>query len=195
MVRRDQSAALQSMRHATGIMAGGTISAILGFTVDATTAAVSARAGRGRRSGRCGIAGSPRQPRIIQRSPCTPTTIAIKRRIVTAIILGIGPFYIQVPCPRRNYIAGENSPAIIAVTASNGTRNMGGFRTVLLPWANIFRNGLIQAISPDIRPCACAAPSNSPSVAGGRGFPFRSTRFANWAPILTRSANSRHGNV
>jgi hypothetical protein len=58
MVRRDQSAALQRMRHATGIMAGCTISAIPGFTVDATTAAVSARAGLGRPSGRCGIAGS-----------------------------------------------------------------------------------------------------------------------------------------
>jgi hypothetical protein len=60
MVRRDQSAALQAMRQATGIMAGGTISAILGFSVDATTAAVSARAGLGRPSGRCGIVGSYR---------------------------------------------------------------------------------------------------------------------------------------
>jgi len=57
MVRRDQSAALQTMRQATGIMAGGTISAILGFSMDATTAAVSARAGLGRPSGRCGIVG------------------------------------------------------------------------------------------------------------------------------------------
>ena len=55
MVRRDQSAALQAMRQATGIMAGGTISAILGFSMDATTAAVSALAGLGRPSGGCGI--------------------------------------------------------------------------------------------------------------------------------------------
>ena len=61
MVRRDQSAALQTMRHATGIMAGGTISAILGFSVDATTAAVSARAGLGRPSGGCGIVGRSAQ--------------------------------------------------------------------------------------------------------------------------------------
>ena len=61
MVRRDQSAALQIMRQATGIMAGGTISAILGFSMDATTAAVSARAGLGRPSGRCGIVGRSQQ--------------------------------------------------------------------------------------------------------------------------------------
>ena len=42
MVRRDQSAALQAMRQDTGIMADGTISAILGFSMDATTAADSA---------------------------------------------------------------------------------------------------------------------------------------------------------
>ena len=61
MVRSDQSAALQTMRQATGIMAGGTISAILGFSMDATTAAVSARAGLGRPSGRCGIVGRSQQ--------------------------------------------------------------------------------------------------------------------------------------
>ncbi len=61
MVRRDQSAALQAMRQATGIMAGGTISAILGFSVDATMAAVSARAGLGRPSGGCGIVGRSAQ--------------------------------------------------------------------------------------------------------------------------------------
>jgi hypothetical protein len=61
MVRRDQSAALQAMRQATGIMAGGTISAILGFSMDATTAAVSARAGLGRPSGGCGIVGRSAQ--------------------------------------------------------------------------------------------------------------------------------------
>jgi hypothetical protein len=49
------------MRQATGIMAGGTISAILGFSMDATTAAVSARAGLGRPSGRCGIVGRSQQ--------------------------------------------------------------------------------------------------------------------------------------
>jgi hypothetical protein len=58
MVRRDQAGALQPMCHTIGITAGGTITATLGFIVDATTAAVSARAGLGRRSGRCGIAGS-----------------------------------------------------------------------------------------------------------------------------------------
>ena len=70
MARRDQSAALQAMRQDTGIMADGTISAILGFSVDATTAAVSARAGLGRPSGRCGIAasdaaGGPRDRRLV----------------------------------------------------------------------------------------------------------------------------------
>jgi hypothetical protein len=61
IVRRDQSAALQAMRQATGIMAGGTISAILGFSMDATMAAVSARAGLGRPSGGCGIVGRREQ--------------------------------------------------------------------------------------------------------------------------------------
>jgi hypothetical protein len=55
MVRRDQSAALQAIRQATGITADGTISAIPGFSMDAITAAVSARAGLGRLSGGCGI--------------------------------------------------------------------------------------------------------------------------------------------
>jgi hypothetical protein len=71
MVRNDQSAAFRAMRHATGIMAGGIITAIPGFTVDATTAAVSARAGLGRPSGRCGIAasdaaGGMRDRRLVQ---------------------------------------------------------------------------------------------------------------------------------
>ena len=57
MVRRGQSAALKAIRHATDFTAGGTISAIQDFTVDATTAAVLARAGFGRPSGRCGIVG------------------------------------------------------------------------------------------------------------------------------------------
>ena len=61
MARRDQSAALQAMRQDTGIMADGTISAILGFSMDATTAAVSARAGLGRPSGGCGIVGRSAQ--------------------------------------------------------------------------------------------------------------------------------------
>jgi cytosine/adenosine deaminase-related metal-dependent hydrolase len=45
MARKDQSAAFQAMRHAARIMAGGTTTAIPGFTVDATTAAVSTRVG------------------------------------------------------------------------------------------------------------------------------------------------------
>ena len=61
IVRGGQSATLQTMRQATGTMARGTISAGLDFSVDATTAAVSARAGVGRPSGRCGIAGRSQQ--------------------------------------------------------------------------------------------------------------------------------------
>jgi len=57
MVRREQSATHRRMRQVTGITAGSTISAILDIYVDATTAAVSARAGRGRPSGRFGIVG------------------------------------------------------------------------------------------------------------------------------------------
>jgi hypothetical protein len=57
MVRREQSATHRSMLQDTGITAGCTISAILDFPVGATMAAVSARAGLGRPSGRCGIVG------------------------------------------------------------------------------------------------------------------------------------------
>ena len=74
MVRRDQSAALQAMRQATGIMAGGTISTILGFSMDATTAAVSARAGLGRPSGGCGIVGrSAQKVRLVRATSVYPS--------------------------------------------------------------------------------------------------------------------------
>jgi hypothetical protein len=78
MVRRDQSAALQAMRQATGIMAAGTISAILGFSMDAITAAVSARAGLGRPSGGCGIVGRNAQkvqPTDVHIAPEPATTL------------------------------------------------------------------------------------------------------------------------
>jgi hypothetical protein len=64
-VRRDQAAARQTILQAIGIMASGTISATPGFSADATTAAASARAGLGRRSGRYGIVGSLQRPVVI----------------------------------------------------------------------------------------------------------------------------------
>jgi hypothetical protein len=58
MVPKEQSAELQTMFRATGTAAGITTSAIPGFSAAVTTAAVLARAGLGRPSGRCGIAGN-----------------------------------------------------------------------------------------------------------------------------------------
>jgi hypothetical protein len=58
MAPKEQSAELQTMFRATGTVAGITTSAIPGFSAAVITAAVLARAGLGRPSGRCGIAGN-----------------------------------------------------------------------------------------------------------------------------------------
>lgn len=71
--------------------------------------------------------------------------------------------------------------------------NSGGFKTVSLPCANIFRILLIQLISPEIRPCSLPASSNSCSIGGGRGLPFRSTRPSNCVPSRSLKANSKQG--
>jgi hypothetical protein len=74
MVRRELSVARQTMLRVTGITAGSTTSAILDFSVDTTTAAVSAHAGLGRPSGRCGIVGrSAQKVRLVRATSVYPS--------------------------------------------------------------------------------------------------------------------------
>src|ERR1700692_4218531 len=87
MVRREQSATHQSMLQATGITAGGTISAILDIFADAPTAAVSARAGLGRPSGRYGIVGRNRPVIVYLDRECAPGLANIDNRARSNIAL------------------------------------------------------------------------------------------------------------
>src|SRR5580704_3784347 len=92
------------MLRVTGITAGSTTSAIRDFSVDTTTAAVSAYAGLGRPSGRCGIAGSA----YLTRLDFFSKTISSMRRQYASATFGSSEDSPLVTC-----ISGPNSQSVV----------------------------------------------------------------------------------